>query len=82
MVLALSKRSHRERPVFGPRSAVSAEKRATLLAPIALYPDPCIAVLGAATFPDQIAARCRWLQQNRSPGATLMQAVDKQPWIL
>jgi len=53
-----------------------------LVAPIALYPDALVAqVLGAATFPDQIAAADNFVQQNKNlPGATLMQAVDAQPW--
>ena len=52
------------------------------MAPIALYPDALVAqILGAATFPDQVAVAAGWLQQNQqlSP-ATLMQAVDGQPW--
>src|SRR5580658_7195641 len=53
-----------------------------LVAPIALYPDSLVAqILGAATFPDQIAAAASWLQQNSSlTGAALMTAVDAQPW--
>ncbi len=53
-----------------------------LVAPIALYPDALVAqILGASTFPDQVAAAASWLQQNSSlTGATLMQAVDAQPW--
>ncbi|HEX8798996.1 MAG TPA: DUF3300 domain-containing protein [Terriglobales bacterium] len=53
-----------------------------LVAPIALYPDALVAqILGGATFPDQIAAANNFLQINRNlSGATLMQAVDAQPW--
>jgi hypothetical protein len=53
-----------------------------LVAPIALYPDALVAqVLGAATFPDQVAYASDWLQQNKNlTGAALMQAADKQPW--
>jgi len=53
-----------------------------LVAPIALYPDALVAqVLGAATFPDQIASAASWLQQNSSlTGKTLMQAVNGQDW--
>ena len=52
------------------------------MAPIALYPDALVAqILGAATFPDQIAAASDWLQQNKNlTGTALMQAVDTQPW--
>ncbi len=53
-----------------------------LVAPIALYPDALVAqILGGATFPDQIAAANNFLLINKNlSGATLMQAVDAQPW--
>jgi len=52
-----------------------------LLAPIALYPDALVAqILGAATFPDQIAEADGWLQQYKNLGAALPNAVDAQPW--
>jgi len=53
-----------------------------LVAPIALYPDALVAqILGGATFPDQIAAANNFLKLNANlSGATLMQAVDAQPW--
>lgn len=61
---------------------LSAEELQQLVAPIALYPDSLVAqILSGATFPDQIAAAAGWLQQNSNlQGATLMQAVDAQPW--
>jgi hypothetical protein len=53
-----------------------------LVAPIALYPDALVAqILGAATFPDQVASASGWLQQNHNlTGTPLLQAVDAQPW--
>ena len=53
-----------------------------LVAPIALYPDALVAqILGASTFPDQVAYADDWLHQNQNlSGKTLMQAVDAQPW--
>jgi hypothetical protein len=53
-----------------------------LVAPIALYPDALVAqILGAATFPDQVAAADSWLQQNSYlTGTALMQTVTTQPW--
>jgi hypothetical protein len=53
-----------------------------LVAPIALYPDALVAqILGAATFPDQIAAAGGWLQENKNlTGSALTQAVDAQQW--
>lgn len=61
---------------------LTAEELQQLVAPIALYPDALVAqILGASTFPDQIAAAASWLQQNSSlQGSALMQAVDQQPW--
>src|SRR5258705_8205635 len=66
----------------GQGAPLTAEELQQLLAPIALYPDSLVAqILGAATFPDQIAAASGWLQQNKSlTGTALMQAVDKQQW--
>ncbi len=53
-----------------------------LVAPIALYPDSLVAqVLGAATFPDQLAIADYWLKQNKSlTGTALGKAVDQQSW--
>jgi hypothetical protein len=61
---------------------LSAEELQALVAPIALYPDALVAqILGAATFPDQVAAAASWLQQNSLlTGTSLMQAVDAQSW--
>src|SRR5712671_1232862 len=66
----------------GQGAPLSADELQQLVAPIALYPDALVAqILGAATFPDQVAAAAGWLQQNSYlKGATLMQAVDAQPW--
>ncbi len=66
----------------GQGAPLSADQLQQLVAPIALYPDALVAqILGAATFPDQVAAASGWLQQNKSlTGTALMQAVDKQPW--
>src|SRR5258708_30999448 len=57
---------------------LSAEELQQLVAPIALYPDSLVAqILGAATFPDQVAAAAGWLQQNSYlTGAARMKAVD------
>ena len=66
----------------GQGAPISANELQQLVAPIALYPDALVAqILGAATFPDQIAYANLWLQQNKNLiGTTLMQAVDAQPW--
>src|SRR5271165_972979 len=61
---------------------LTADQLDQLVAPIALYPDALLAqILGAATFPDQIAAATGWLQQNKNlTGSALMQAVNGQAW--
>jgi Protein of unknown function (DUF3300) len=61
---------------------MSTSELQSLVAPIALYPDALVAqILGAATFPDQVAIADYWLQQNKSlSGNALVQAVDKQSW--
>lgn len=66
----------------GQGAPLSADELQQLVAPIALYPDALVAqVLGATTFPDQIAYANNWLQQNKNlSGSVLMQAVDAQPW--
>ena len=68
---------HSEQP-----ARLSANELQQLAAPIALHPDSLVAqVLGAATFPDEVAAANSWIHQNKNlTGTALMQAVDKQPW--
>jgi len=53
-----------------------------LVAPIALYPDPLVAqVLAASTFPDQVAAAELWLQQHKDwKGKKLEKEANKQDW--
>ena len=66
----------------GQGALLSAAELQQLAAPIALYPDALVAqILGAATFPDQVAAADSWIHQNKNlTGTALMQAVDRQPW--
>src|SRR5215472_13375046 len=66
----------------GQGAPLSANELQQLVAPIALYPDALVAqVLGAATFPDQVAAASSWLHQNTHlTGTAQMQLVDTQPW--
>ncbi len=61
---------------------MSASELQALVAPIALYPDSLVAqILGASTFPDQVAVAEYWLQQNQNlAGSALMQAVNNQSW--
>jgi hypothetical protein len=66
----------------GQGEPLSADELQQLVAPIALYPDALVAqILGASTFPDQVASAASWLQQNSYlTGSNLMAAVDAQPW--
>ena len=58
---------------------MSASQLQAMVAPIALYPDALVAqILGAATFPDQVAISDYWLEENKNlTGSALLQAVDK-----
>jgi hypothetical protein len=54
----------------------------SLVAPLALYPDPILSqVLVASTYPLQIVEAERWLGQHSSlAGKALADAAAKQPW--
>jgi hypothetical protein len=54
----------------------------SLVAPIALYPDPLLSqVLVASTYPLEIIQLQQWIQKNSSlKGADLTNAVEKQDW--
>ena len=61
---------------------IPADQLDSLVAPIALYPDPLLAqVLAASTYPLEIIQLQKWLTKN--PGLkdkALADAVAKQPW--
>src|SRR5688572_27074217 len=54
----------------------------SLVAPIALYPDPLLAqVLAASTYPLHLVMLQRWLEKNKGlKDKELADAVAKQPW--
>jgi Protein of unknown function (DUF3300) len=54
----------------------------SLIAPIALYPDPMLAqVLAASTYPLELMQLQQWLQKNKGlKDKALVDAVSKQPW--
>ena len=58
------------------------EQLDSLVAPIALYPDPLLAqVFAASTYPLQIVEAQRWMQQHTSlKGQSLTAAAAKQDW--
>ncbi len=53
-----------------------------LVAPVALYPDPLLGqILAASTYPLEIAEAQQWLRQNSTlQGAQLMDAARRQNW--
>ncbi|HUK43142.1 MAG TPA: DUF3300 domain-containing protein [Candidatus Bathyarchaeia archaeon] len=59
----------------------SPQELQSLVAPIALYPDPLVAqILAGATYPDQIVAANDFVQHKGLSGHTLMEAVALEPW--
>src|SRR6266704_2374161 len=54
----------------------------SLVAPIALYPDPLLAqTLAASTYPLEVVQLQQWMNNNKNlQGKTLADAVGKQPW--
>src|SRR5215471_14269387 len=58
------------------------EQLNSLVAPVALYPDPLLAqVLAASTYPLEIIQLQRWLDKNKNlKDKALADAVAKQPW--
>jgi len=76
---------HAQRATAGPQQTgqkIPADQLDSLVAPIALYPDPMLAqVLAASTYPLEIMQLQQWLQKN--PGLkdkALADAAMKQPW--
>jgi len=73
-------------PPAAPKEESGAPKTAdqldSLVAPIALYPDPLLAqVLAASTYPLEIVQAQRWLTGNSTlKGEELTKAAAKQPW--
>jgi hypothetical protein len=87
LILVFSPSYGYESEGFGASSAVDTAPMSTrelqdLVAPIALYPDPLLAqILAASTFPDQVAVAAYWLEENKVfTGRALVQAVNEQSW--
>jgi len=61
---------------------ISADQLDSLVAPIALYPDPLLAqVLAASTYPLEIVQLQQWLVKNPTlKDKALADAMLKQPW--
>src|SRR6516162_1932604 len=54
----------------------------SLVAPIALYPDPLLAqTLAASTYPLEVIQLQQWMERNKKlKGKALVDAIAKQPW--
>ena len=61
---------------------IPADQLDSLVAPIALYPDPLLAqTLAASTYPLEIVQLQQWLEKNKDlKDKALADAVAKQPW--
>jgi hypothetical protein len=61
---------------------IPADQLDSLVAPIALYPDPLLSqTLVASTYPLEIIQLQQWLERNKGlKGQALIDAVEKQPW--
>ena len=81
---ALWARSPEARPVAEDQTdaKVPPDQLDSLVAPIALYPDPLLGqILAASTYPLEIAEAAQWLQQNQGlHGQQLMDAARQQNW--
>jgi hypothetical protein len=69
-------------PAGQTQAALSDQQLESLVAPIALYPDPILSqVLVASTYPLEVVEAGRWLKQNASlKGQALADAAKKQSW--
>ena len=69
-------------PGTKPTKALSEAELASLMAPIALYPDKVITqILVASTYPLEVVQASRWVQANKTlKGDALVKEVKKQDW--
>lgn len=65
-----------------PQQTLTPGQLDSLVAPIALYPDPILSqVLVASTYPLEIVEAARWFSQHSSlQGKALVDAAAKQTW--
>ena len=63
-------------------TTLAPEELDSLVAPIALYPDPLLAqTLAASTYPLEVVQLQQWMNNNKNlQGKALADAVAKQPW--
>src|SRR5262245_61893615 len=69
-------------PASDSASLIPADQLDSLVAPVALYPDPLLAqVLAASTYPLELVQLQQWLEKNPGlQGKALADAAARQPW--
>ena len=69
-------------PAESAAPTIPADQLDSLVAPIALYPDPLLAqTLAASTYPLEIVQLQQWMANNKNlKDKALADAVAKQPW--
>ncbi len=77
-LVLLAAGGHSERAI----AQQSPQELQQLVAPIALYPDPLVAqVLAASTYPSEVVDAGDWIKWNSGlEGQSLTDALDPQPW--
>ena len=75
-------RSGQGTPAASDTAKIPADQLDSLVAPIALYPDPLLAqCLAASTYPLEIIQLQQWLEKNKNlKDKALVDAVEKEPW--
>jgi hypothetical protein len=65
-----------------PDQTLTPDQLDNLVAPIALYPDPLLGqILAASTYPLEVVEAWQWLQKNPNlTGAVLTSAVQQENW--
>ena len=71
-----------QQPPQQQQPALTQQQIQQLVAPIALYPDPLLAqVLAASTYPLEVTLAARWVEKNPNlKGSALESAMLQQPW--
>ena len=80
--IAIAAALQEQAPATAPASKLSPQELDSLVAPIALYPDPLLSqALVASTYPLEIIQLQQWLEKNKGlKDKALTDAAMKQPW--
>lgn len=70
-----------DQPAPAPVQTLSSQQLDDLVAPVALYPDPLLGqVLAASTYPVELVEAQQWLKNVNLSGQALMDAAKQQDW--